>query len=511
MGNWIRSIIERPDRYLIPVLLVIAVASHGMNMFHYPYYEDDEGTYVSQAWSLATFGKMAPYTYTYDHAPGGWILLALWSGVTGGFSTFGFSINSGRALMLLVQAISVVLLYISVKRLTGNAFAAACAALVFSLSPLGIYYHRRVLLDNMMVLWILISLAGVATVRGQDNTVSVLRMAVSGLAFGIAVTTKETAVFLWPGFIYLILTGPATRRKIGIWLLFMVLPGLAYIGYAALRGELIPYGMPGGGAYPHVSLIGTWIEQFRRPLVPGMFMQSLATWMRLDPLIMIAGVTVTLINAAIGIRRPANRIAAVLSVLFILYLVRGGVVLEFYIIPAIMLFALNIGVLAGTGTIRPGTLAGAMTAVGSMRILTAVAVIMALDLLVFGSRSKDGWNLMTADQTTPQVQAVDFVLSRATPGAVYVIDNYAYVDLHTRGAGHFRLAEYYWKIDRDPSIAGLIGNDWRNVTTLIVTPQMKTDVAGNDLPITKNALSNSRQVSRFENDGWNVEVRDVTP
>jgi len=50
--------------------------AHAINLFHFPYYEADEGTYMSQAWALVTKGSLAPYTYTYDHAPGGGILIA---------------------------------------------------------------------------------------------------------------------------------------------------------------------------------------------------------------------------------------------------------------------------------------------------------------------------------------------------------------------------------------------------------------------------------------------------
>ena len=40
-------------------------------------------------------GRLAPYTYFYDHAPAGWILLAAWMGLTGGPFTFGGAIDSG--------------------------------------------------------------------------------------------------------------------------------------------------------------------------------------------------------------------------------------------------------------------------------------------------------------------------------------------------------------------------------------------------------------------------------
>src|SRR3989344_6586487 len=70
---------------IIVILLIVSIFPHAINMFHFPYYENDEGTYMSQAWSLLKFGKLAPYTYWYDHAPLGWVFIAIWVKLTGGF------------------------------------------------------------------------------------------------------------------------------------------------------------------------------------------------------------------------------------------------------------------------------------------------------------------------------------------------------------------------------------------------------------------------------------------
>ena len=66
-------LVRRHRLELLAVLLLIAVAgiAHGVNMGNFPYYEDDEGTYVSQAWSVLREGQLAPYYYIYDHPPAG--------------------------------------------------------------------------------------------------------------------------------------------------------------------------------------------------------------------------------------------------------------------------------------------------------------------------------------------------------------------------------------------------------------------------------------------------------
>lgn len=57
--------------------LSIAFALHAYNMFHYPYFSD-EGTYLSQAYSVKENNELSLYVYWYDHPPFGWITIATW-------------------------------------------------------------------------------------------------------------------------------------------------------------------------------------------------------------------------------------------------------------------------------------------------------------------------------------------------------------------------------------------------------------------------------------------------
>src|SRR5215218_4362036 len=78
---------------------VVAVV-HARGMYTAPIRFDDEGTYVSQAQSLLDQGRLAPYTYWYDHPPLGWVLLAGWMGVAGLLLDAPNLIGAGRQLML---------------------------------------------------------------------------------------------------------------------------------------------------------------------------------------------------------------------------------------------------------------------------------------------------------------------------------------------------------------------------------------------------------------------------
>src|SRR6266568_202579 len=139
-------------RVLLLISLITGAISHGYHLFLYPLYITDEGIYMQQAWSVLRQGRLSPYTYSYDHAPAGWLVIAGWVSILPHqFEALGNAINTGRVLMLLVHVASVFLLFQSTRRLSGSLIAAVMASFLFNLSPLAVYYQRQVLLDNLMV------------------------------------------------------------------------------------------------------------------------------------------------------------------------------------------------------------------------------------------------------------------------------------------------------------------------------------------------------------------------
>src|SRR5690348_4023161 len=189
-----------PRRVLLWAMLVLGALTHGYHLFVYPLYITDEGIYMEQAWSVIREGRLEPYTYFYDHAPAGWLLISGWVSVLPfQFQTFGNAINTGRVLMLILHIISIFLLFHVTYRFSGHLSAALIACFFFNFSPLAVYYQRQVLLDNIMVFWILLSLYLVTRDDGRLVTVML-----SGIAFGIGVLTKENAIFFAPVFAYLL-------------------------------------------------------------------------------------------------------------------------------------------------------------------------------------------------------------------------------------------------------------------------------------------------------------------
>src|SRR5262245_16414478 len=343
-GEWI----------LILALMAVGLIAHGFNMFNFPSftYNGDEGIYSGQALAVLRNSKLSPYTYFYDHAPAGWILMAAWMALSGGPHAFGSVIDSGRVLMLLLHLAMIHRLYRVAREFGCGPAPAALATLLFSLSPLAIFYQRSITLDSLMLFWVLISLDLLLDGQGRLS-----RVALSGACFGLALVTKETAIFLLPAM--LLLAFQERRQHHGRfavigWAIPMGMVTSWYLLYATLKGELLPPALSAslfGDTRPHVSLIQTLIWQMQRG-GGGMFnLQNQfwyfvrEDWLYRDTLLMLGGVVATVLNLLRGLRNRLMLTIALLGLLPLYYLGRGGLVFNFYILFAIPFFCLNIAVL----------------------------------------------------------------------------------------------------------------------------------------------------------------------
>ncbi|KPV48119.1 hypothetical protein SE17_39765, partial [Kouleothrix aurantiaca] len=227
--------------------------------------------------------------------------------------------------------------------------AASLAVLLFALSPLTVFYGRPVMLDSMMLFWLLTSLDLLLDGEGRLS-----RVALSGACFGIALLTKETAIFVLPAMLLLaVQERRAHHGRFAVlgWLLPMTIVASWYFLYALLKGELFPPGTF-GDTRPHVSLLGTLLWQTRRD-GGGMFNLHNQFWHFLredwlwrDALLPLGGSAAVLANLLLGWRNRVALVVGLLGALSIYYLARGGIVFNFYILFALPFLALNIGVLA---------------------------------------------------------------------------------------------------------------------------------------------------------------------
>src|SRR5260221_1166715 len=487
--------VSPPQTVLTRVLLVgsllTGAISHGYHLFLYPLYITDEGIYMERAWSVLREGMFSPYTYYYDHAPAGWLVIVSWVALLPHqFEAFGNAINTGRVLMLLVHLASVYLLFQTTRRLSGSLMAAVVACFFFNLSPLAVYYQRQVLLDNLMVFWVLLSLY----LASSDDR-RILTPLFSGLALGMGVLTKENAIFFMPVIGYLLYSKVRPRGNYRFALSFWLFGAFSIISlyflYAVLKNELLPAHLSFNLNQPpaaHVSLLYPIWQQLHRAqggiLDPhSLFWTfSLDAWLPKDTFLLAGGAGATLINLYLGLRdRKPNRgelIAYVLALSYIFSLVRGSVMLEFYVVPLVPFLAMNIAILMTrlplVGTRGLGWLSGiARTSI--LAVFFAVLLLPAGGYVLvhdqFGKVVPH--DLYKLPLTPLQEEQLAFIRQHIPPSAHVIMDDDLWLQLHDV-APVYPLAHSHWNASGDPSVRDKYfgGGDWHSIDYIVMSNKM---------------------------------------
>jgi endo-1,4-beta-D-glucanase Y len=409
--------------------------------------------------------------------------------------------------MLLLHLGSCVFLYFIAKKLTKSQVVAAISVLFFSLSPLGIYFQRRVLLDNIMIFWLFLSFIFILYHNNKLRNIFS-----SAMIFAVAVLSKETAIFFIPVFLYVIFEIAHKKHRIQA-MLYWVTVSCAIISfyfiYALLKGEFFASGTLLGGNAPHVSMLTSFGYQVGRGggsiLTPSnsIFWSNVFAWIEEDPIIIIAGILATFINLIIGIKNKTSRIIALLSISYVLFLARGGVIIEYYVIPLIPLFSLNIAFV----TVEVSKFVKNLTKSWKVfPFIYAPYAFVAFGLIImigyYGTHSRGKYNIFTADQTIAQIQALNWEKAHQS-NYFFVIDDYGYVDIHATDPQ--KNAEYYWKVALDPAITTtVLHNNPANIDYFMATPQMSQDIIS--LPFALQAFHFSRSIKSFWHDGWGVRI-----
>jgi endo-1,4-beta-D-glucanase Y/4-amino-4-deoxy-L-arabinose transferase-like glycosyltransferase len=476
------------DIIIVAILLLVAGISQGWNMFHYPYFENDEATYISQAYTFIHFGKLAPYTYIYDHAPAGWIFMGLWLALTGNSSLFGSLLNSGRVFMLVLHIFSCISIYLIMRKITRHRLAGIVAILIFSLSPLGIYFQRRVLLDNIMIFWVLNSLLVLLYAKSRLRFV-----ALSAIMFGIAVLSKENAIFFMPAYVYAVYAYGSKRNRLHAvygWLGITCAVISIYFLYALLKGELFPAGSLLGGTKPHVSLLSTLAYQFGRgkAYLPWQknsdFYVAVTEWFHRDPFVIYAGTISTIAGMILSIRIKSLRLITLLVALFWLFLIRGKLVTDLYVIPIIPLLGMLIGSIVGLPIYKLKQ--------SWMQVLYSVLVI-TLIIVCYVHLPKKQY---TVNETSNQLLAVAWIKKHVPRNSYIVSDNYTYPYLHEQGVSYPN-EDYFEKYDLDPAIQNKFGYSWQNIQYIVLTDQVLLQIKNGAAPGIKQALLHSTLVASF--------------
>ena len=523
-----------PGMIALAFALLSGLITHAYHLFDYPLYQTDEGIYVERAWAVIREHGLSPQTYVYDHAPAGWIMIAIWVFLLPGhFEAFGNPVNSGRVLMVVLHVASVFFLFEIARKLSGGLLAPLIATFFFNFSFLAVYYQRMVVLDNIMVFWVLLSVYLLLRRRGRLFT-----GLWSGLAFGIAVITKENAIFFAPAIFYLLsrqTRGDANRSfSVAFWLLGSGSPVITYFLYATLKGELFPKAFSFNLNKPpqgHVSLLyelwyqihrnsGTLFAHSHGGLQPSYLYVS---WLPRDPFLLAAGTGAMLICLWLGWQQreqnPSLLVAGGLAFGIAFYLARGSVILDFYVIPLIPMYALCIALIAERMLKRIPIATAAPSIAGLAGALLLLPSGLAGPNNGYLLKHGQSGQLQAADpyhvpQTWMQQEEIAWVRHNIPSNARIVSDDDIWVALHDVKPV-YPYDQSHWNAATDPQVRKNIfgGGNWQDIDYIVMSNGMRdamylnnggqNNVSGPEAYII-NALNNhSSQV-------WKVHRGNVT-
>jgi hypothetical protein len=432
-------------------------------------------------------GQLSPTTYFYDHAPGGWLMIAAWEFLLPGhFETFGNPVNGGRVLMLLLHLASVFFLFEIARRLSGGLRAPVIATFLFNFSPLAIYYQRQVLLDNIMVFWVLLSLF--LLLRHEKQLFAGMW---SGVSFGIAVASKENAIFFAPTLFYLVgrQVKNTSNRQFGqmFWLFGAGTAIFSYFLFATLKGELLPprmsfnlKHMPAG----HTSLLyEIWYQIHRNQgalFQKGSFLYRM--WEPKDGVLVGLGTAAMVICLYLGWRErkqdPALLIAGTLAFEIAFYLARGSVILDFYVIPLIPLYALCIGLVADRAL---KSMSAPAARVALPALAAASLVFLCLPnvgyFIVRGEHNGKFSNHLADVYYLPltylQQEQIAWIRQHIPPTDKIITDEDIWVALHDVRP-YYPYAQSHWNAASDPRVRDDIFHDtWQDVDYIVLSNGME--------------------------------------
>ena len=497
-SNWLETI-------LILGILAASGAAHAINMFNYPHYEQDEGTYMMYAWAV-TRGMISPYAYGYGHPPLAWMQIAAWTQLTGGFYAFGNALNSGRVLMLLYAVACTLLVYLIARHLGASLLIRLLAVGVFAFSPLSITFQREVLLDNFAAFWFLLSLYLIIASKSH-----LFYIAGAAISFGISLLSKEVIIVFFPVLIYVVwLYTTKFQRKFALvaFTYVAVAIGSGFILMAVLKSEFFPYNwhLP-WDHHPHLSMIDTYITQVGRGQQQGSIKDSWKAWTQGDPLLILVGFAAPAFNFLVGWWNRKGLFLALFAAFFWFLLLRGGVVFAFYIIPLIPIIALNLAVALSTLTRWISKLLR-FELIGVVLALGALVALVPYDI----QHDTNPYNVFTLRPAIVQNEAIIWIRANVPRRAVITMSSNLYVDLHepgNEGVGDeapYPYAQVYWFVALDPALHDtLLRGNWDRIDYIVVDAEMLNDIKtyGGGMEFINTALNHS--VLRVEFKGDNNE------
>ncbi len=486
------------EALVVLAALALIMAVHYISVFGFPLYQQSEGLLMSNAWAIS-HGMLQPYPYIYSQSPLGWIQIAGWTQITGGFATFGNAIDSGRVFMLLFLCGSAVLVYMIACRLSGSRSAGLLAMLLFSLSPLGITYQREVLLENIGIFWLLLSLYCLACGNSRlFNTIF------AAIALGIAILTQEVFVIFVPALCYAAwLHATSFQRKFAmVSFIYLVLSLMSLLALLAiLKGELLPTGVLPWDHHPHPSLWEGIVNHIQSSSQETNFADTWHNWMRNDWLLFCISALAVGFNLLGGAWNRLQWLLASLLISFWIFLVVGGILLPAYLVILLPLMAMNVVVALQF----PLKWLSRHVGFDVVRVLFIFGLIGAITPL----RVQDAQALTFQNVTSPQVQALAWIRGHVPQDNVVVVDSYLYADLHD-GNKPYPHVHLYWNVVYDPEIHyKQLHDDWQKIDYIVMDSHMQQDLRdrSSDMILIDRALHHSQLLTTFGSNGSDTAIQ----
>jgi len=489
---------------------VVVGAVHARGMYTAPIRFDDEGTYVAQADTLLTQGRLAPYTYWYDHPPLGWMIVAGWLAGPGALWSAPNLIGSGRQLMLVLDVASVVLVVLLGRRAGMPRTVAAVAALLYGLCPLALTYHRMVLLDNIATP-LLLGAFLLAMSPGRRLSAALA----SGMLISSAVLVKETTLLFLPFVAWMLwrsFPGPTRRMCLTVFGLGVALPGLLYPLFALTKDELIP----GTG---HVSLWdGVFFQLLGRQSSGSIFNATsdahavLTGWLSTDPYLVV-GACVLVVPALF--LRGLRPLAAAL--LFMgLAVLRPGYLPVPYVVGLIPFAALVVtavpGALVRGAVNRLRRRARSVRDIVASRILPVLTVgALATAIALTTQAVAPHWyyrdvSLMQTNFDRPYLDSTAWLQANVPTNATLLVDDVTWTSLHSAGYPQVNLI-WFTKPNADSDVDRRVP-DWRSIDYVVSSDIMRTSRQNGGT--VQNALRNSVPVAAWGTGSNQIVVSKVT-
>lgn len=327
-----------PDKISLAALGLFAAVFSLWNLNGAPSYQEDEGTYTAQAFSVLE-GELAPYTYWYDHPPLGWIQLGAlaWIPQALGLGD-GTYIGATRYVIPLFFVSTALLLFLLARRLKIRLPVAILIVVIFVLSPLSLVLGRQIYLDNIGMPWLLL-----AIYLALSNRRALWHHVGAGICFAIAVLSKETLAVFGPALLLAMMNRPTWTNRVFSVVGFLSVGGLILAFYplvALLRGELV-------SGPDHVSLQDALVYQLLSRSGSGSIWEAgsdraelLTGWLYYDKYLIAAG----LAGAALCLLKRQTIWISVALASFALPVVIGeGYLPAMYIVGALPFLTLALG------------------------------------------------------------------------------------------------------------------------------------------------------------------------